>query len=113
VTKARIRAADVTPFNASLPLCQQCTNERLTRQDLAVGCVRCRTCRQQGPAPKLNPDKPVNLESWWIVSQSRDQQDRWFARARREVDRMAGSREARSLGLRSAIGELGRRERES
>jgi ribosomal protein L37AE/L43A len=113
VTKARTRAADVTTFNQPLPLCEQCLENRLTRQDLSVGCVRCKTCRQQGPAPTLNPDKPVNLESWWIVGQSREHQDRWFARARRELDRMTGSTEARKLGFRPAVEELGRRVRES
>lgn len=95
------------------PLCSQCLTNRLTRQDVATGCVRCKDCRKADPKPKLNPDKPVNLESWWMQGQSREQQAEWFARAAREVDRMSGSREAKQLGFRSAIEELGRKRRES
>lgn len=51
--------------------------------------------------------KPETNGSWWLLDQRPDQKDAWYARAAQELDRMAGSREARSLSPRRAIEELG------
>jgi hypothetical protein len=106
MTKARTAARDATPFNepSLLPLCSQCLINRLTRQDKATGCIRCKACRRSDPAPKSNPDKPTNLESWWLLGQTRDEQDAWFARARAELDRMCGSKEFKVARLSASGG---------
>lgn len=53
------------------------------------------------------PQKPVDLVSWWTVGMSRDEESDWFARARVQQDRMSGSREAKQLGIRRSVEELG------
>jgi hypothetical protein len=107
MTKARTTTSQPAARDP-LPLCSECLENRLTRQDRATGCIRCVTCRRSDPRAKSNPDKPVDLTSWWMAGQTREQQAEWFARAAREVDRMCGSREFRSLGYRRAVDEIGR-----
>jgi hypothetical protein len=55
------------------------------------------------PLVTLNPQKPVNLESWWMKDQSREQESAWRARAALEIERMCGSREFKQLGVRPVV----------
>jgi hypothetical protein len=86
------------------PLCAECLINRVTKHDSAAGCTRCTECRQHGPAP--NPE-PEPTGSWWIGLS----RGAFTGQVAQELDRMRGSREARSLGYRFSVDELGRKAR--
>lgn len=104
MTQAAGRSAHVKAAVARI--CQTCP-KKLTPQDLAQGCVHCKPCRRAAEPPKANPDKPQTNGSWWLIGQSRAEQDDWFRRAAAEVPRMSGSPEAKTIGIRGAVDELG------
>lgn len=57
------------------------------------------------PFVTLNASTPHTDHSWWTLGISREEQAAWFQRAADQLERMAGSPEARNLGYRYAVDE--------
>lgn len=50
--------------------------------------------------------KPKGLVSWWLVGQTPESRAEWHQRASQEVERMSGSKEAKTLGFRRTVDDI-------